>query len=86
MRSGIVQTHLRNQLVNENNNTDGTDEAAQERSAEDRVKEAEPAESGNQDEGTSETSDHSSNSRVLLACLVRVVTSIDGLAHHLACQ
>lgn len=86
MCGGAVQAHFRNQLVNEDDNTNGADETAQERSAEDRIQKAKSAETGYQDKSASETSDHARHASVLLAGLVWMVAGIDSLAYHLSRQ
>jgi len=74
VRGSSVQTHFGNQLVDEDDHTNGADEAAQERSAEDGIEETKSAESSCEDDSAREASDHACDLSVLLASSVRVVS------------
>jgi hypothetical protein len=68
-----VETHLRDELVNKDHNTDSADEAAQEWSTKYGIQETKSAQSSSENDGTCESCDHACYLSILAACLIPVV-------------
>jgi hypothetical protein len=68
-----VEAHFRDELIDENHNTDSADKTTQEWSAEDRIQETESAQSSCENDSTGETCDHACYLGVLAACVVTVM-------------
>lgn len=77
---GLVQTHLRDQLVDDDDDAYGADEAAEEGPAEDGVEEAQAAEARGEDDGARQPRHHAGDLGALLALVVLVVAVVDGRA------
>jgi hypothetical protein len=78
--------HLRYELVNEDDNTNGADEASQEWPAKDIVQKAEPEDTCYQDECSSQACDDACDLGIPPSIVVSCCTLLDILAHYLSHQ
>jgi hypothetical protein len=78
------KAHLRNELVNEDDHTNGTDEASKKRSTQNIVQEAEPEDASHQDECAGHGSDNAGNLGIPSSIIVPSGTLLDVFAHYLS--
>lgn len=84
VRGGGVEAHFGDELVDDDDDADGADEAAEEGAGEDGVEEAEAAEAGAEDDGACEAGDHAGDLGADVVFVVCVVAAVDGFADHAA--
>jgi len=80
------QTHLRNELVDKDDHTNGADEASQEGSAKNVVQEAESEEARYQNEGASKTRHNASDLSIPSTIIIPSCALLDVLTHDFAHQ
>lgn len=78
------QAHLRNELVDKDDHTNGADEASQEGSAKNVVQEAKSEEARHQNEGSSETRHNAGNLSIPSTIVVSGCALLDILTHDFA--
>jgi len=83
---GRVETHLRDQLIDDDGNANSADEATQEWSTQNAVQEPQSTEPSGKDEGPCQSSDHTSNLRMLYSIVFHMRTRFDGFFDNAASQ